>query len=36
MFLKVTEEEVGKIVGDSKQKEYTHVIWADKAEAIWR
>jgi hypothetical protein len=36
MSLKVTEEEVGKIVTDGKRKEYTHVIWADKAEAIWR
>jgi hypothetical protein len=36
MSLKVMEEEVGKIVADGKRKEYTHVIWADKAEAIWR
>jgi hypothetical protein len=36
MSLKVTEEEVGKIVADGKHKEYTHVIWADKAKAIWR
>ena len=36
MSLRVMEEEVGKIVADSKHKEYTHVIWADKAEVIWR
>src|SRR3984957_12821262 len=36
MSLKVTEEEVGKIIEDNKRKEYTHVIWADKAEAIRR
>jgi hypothetical protein len=36
MSLKVTEEELGKIVADGKCKEYTHVIWADNAEAIWR
>ena len=34
MSLKVTEEEVGKIIEDNKRKEYTHVIWADKAEVI--
>src|ERR1700720_2742220 len=36
MSLKVMEEEIGKIIEDNKRKEYTHVIWADKAEAIWR
>ena len=36
MSLKVTEEEVWKTVADGKCKEYTHVIWADKAKVIWR
>jgi hypothetical protein len=30
------KEEVRQIAEDGKQREYTHVIWADKAEAIWK
>ena len=36
MSLKVKEEEVGQIAEDGKRREYTHVIWADKAEAVWK
>jgi hypothetical protein len=36
MSLKISEEEVGQMVTEGKRKDYTHAIWADKAEAVWK
>jgi len=36
MSLKISEEEVGQMVTKGKRRDYTHAIWADKAEAVWK
>lgn len=33
--LKLSEEDVGKMEGEKKNRVYTHVGWANKVEAIW-
>jgi hypothetical protein len=34
MSLRVTEEDIGKMEG--RWKNYTHIIWADKVEPLWK
>lgn len=34
--LVLKEEDLGKWIGEGKKKNYTHVVWADKALKLWR
>lgn len=34
--LTLREEELGKWVGKGKKKNYTHVVWAEKAQKLWK
>jgi hypothetical protein len=36
MSMKLTDEDVGKMEGEGRKKDYTHAIWADKAEPLWK
>lgn len=36
MSLKVKEEDLGKMEGEGRRKDYTHAIWADKVEPLWK
>ena len=36
MSMKVTEEEIGKMEGEGRRKDYTHITWADKVEPLWK
>jgi hypothetical protein len=36
MSMKVTEEDIGKMGGEGRWRDYTHVIWADKVEPLWK
>ncbi|KZP23551.1 hypothetical protein FIBSPDRAFT_951780 [Athelia psychrophila] len=34
--LKLTEEELGEWVGTGKKRTYSHVVWVDKVEGMWK
>ena len=36
MSHRVTEEDLGKMEGEGRRKDYTHTIWADKVELLWK
>ena len=36
MSLRVTEEDIGKMEGEGRRKDYSHAIWADKVEPLWK
>lgn len=36
MSYKVLEEDLGKMEGEGRRKDYTHALWADKIEPLWK
>ena len=36
MSYKLTEDDIGRMEGEGRKRNYIHVIWADKVEPIWK
>ena len=36
MSYKLAEEDIGKMEGEGRKRNYTHAIWADKVEPLWK
>jgi hypothetical protein len=36
MSYKLLEEDIGKMEGEGRKRNYTHTIWADKVEPLWK
>jgi hypothetical protein len=36
MSYKLSEEDLGKMEGEGRKRNYTHAIWADKVEPLWK